>query len=46
MSERDTIIIRVPSRLKKDLQILAIENESNMNEIIVPLIADYVNQHK
>ena len=46
MSDRDTIIVRVPSRLKKDLQIIAIEDESNMNEILVELIADYVNKHK
>jgi len=46
MSETSQIIIRVPSKTKQDLQIIAIKKHTNMNEIINQLIQDYVNKNK
>lgn len=44
MSETATIIIRVPRKVKEDLQIKAIKKQSNMNEIINQLILDYLKK--
>lgn len=43
MSDIDKITIRVPTKLKKELQIIAIQNDTNMSEIIKELLTDYVN---
>ncbi len=43
MSDIDKITIRVPTELKKELQIIAIQNDTNMSEIIKELLTDYVN---
>lgn len=46
MENKDTIMVRVPTQLKKELQIIAIQQDTNMSDIIRPLIEDYVRQHK
>jgi len=45
MSDIDKITIRVPTELKKELQIIAIQNDTNMSEIIKDLLTDYVKQY-
>lgn len=42
----ETLIIRIPKTLKKDLKHLAIEQERTMSEIVVTLLTEYVNEHK
>ena len=42
----ETIMIRVSSQLKQDLQIIAIKKKTNMAEIIRPMLEKYVEQHK
>lgn len=46
MSEMDKILIRIPTHLKKELQIIAIKENTNMTEIIIPLIENYVEKYK
>ena len=45
MSDIDKITIRVPTELKKELQIIAIQNDTNMSEIIKELLTDYVKEY-
>ena len=42
----ETLIIRIPKPLKKDLKHLATEQEKTMSEIVVTLLTEYVNDHK
>lgn len=46
MENNDTILVRVSSQLKKELQIIAIQKDTNMADIIRPLIEDYVRKNK
>ena len=46
MSEVDTILVRVPEHLKKKLKIIAVEQDSNMTEIVLKLIENFVNAHE
>ena len=46
MSEKAHLSIRIPKELMKDLKILAIEKETTVTEIVIPLLIDYVKQNK
>ena len=46
MSEKNKILIRVPSEMKKELQIIAIKKGTNMTEIILNLIEEYIKNNK
>ena len=41
----DKILINIPTHLKKELQIIAIKQDTNMTEIIIPLIQQYVDNY-
>lgn len=38
--------VRVPKELMKDLKIIAIQKETTVTEIILPLIEKYVEENK
>lgn len=40
-----TILIRVPKNMKKELQFIALHQDTNISDIIRTLIADYIQQH-
>ena len=42
MTDKTRILIRVPNEIKKELQIIAIKNDTNMTEIILNLIEEYI----
>ena len=46
MSENNQILIRVPNDMKKELQIIAIKKDTNMTEIILTLIEEYIKNNK
>lgn len=46
MTEETKILLRLPKSMKKELQIIAIKNETNMTEIILHLISDYIEKNK
>ena len=46
MSEETKILIRLPKKMKQDLQIIAVKKETNMNQIIRDLIQTYIETHK
>ncbi len=45
MSEQNNIMIRIPTSLKKQLQIIAIQEDTNMTEIILQLIQNYIDEY-
>ena len=46
MSEKAHLSVRIPKDLMKDLKILAIEKETNVTEIVIPLLVKYVEENK
>lgn len=43
---KSKIIIELPKSMKQDLQIIAIKKETNMTEILLHLIEDYIEKNK
>jgi len=46
MTEKAHLSVRIPKELMKDLKILAIEKETNVTEIVIPLLVKYVEENK
>ena len=46
MTEKAHLSIRIPKELMKDLKILAIQKETNVTELVVPLLVKYVEENK
>lgn len=46
MNEETKILIRLPKKTKQDLQIIAIKKETNMTEIILNLISEYIEKNR
>ena len=46
MTEKAHLSIRIPKELMKDLKILAIQKETNVTELVVPLLVKYVKKNK
>ena len=44
--EKVHLSVRVPKELMKDLKIIAIQKETTVTEIILPLIEKYVEENK
>ena len=46
MTEKAHLSVRIPKELMKDLKIIAIEKETNVTEIVIPLLVKYVQENK
>lgn len=46
MSEKAHLSIRIPKELMKELKILAIEKETTVTNLVLPLLEDYLEQNK
>lgn len=46
MNDENTILIRIPTEVKKQLQIIAIQNDTNMSDIIRDLIQNYIKNYE
>ena len=42
----DRITVRVPLKIKQDLQIIAIQKNTSMNQILTDLILEYIDKNK
>lgn len=46
MTEKAHLSVRIPKELMKDLKILAIEKDTNVTELVIPLLVKYVEENK
>ena len=46
MTDENKILIRVPSQLKKDFQIICLQQDTNMSDVLRTYIENYVKKHK
>lgn len=46
MGNKDTIMVRVPPELKKEFQILCLQNDTNMSDVLRQFIEEYVEKNK
>ena len=46
MTEKAHLSVRIPKELMKELKIIAIEKETNVTEIVIPLLVKYVQENK
>lgn len=46
MTEKAHLSVRIPKQLMKELKILAIEQETTVTEIVIPLLEKYVEENK
>lgn len=46
MCEENNIIIRVPNKLKKEFQIICLQQDTTMTDVLKAYIEQYVQQHK
>lgn len=45
MTEKAHLSVRIPKQLMKQLKFIAIEEETNVTEIVIPLLEQYVEEH-
>lgn len=46
MSEKAHLSIRIPKELMKELKILAIEKETTVTDLVLPLLEEYLEQNR
>ena len=46
MSEKAHLSVRIPKSLMKDLKIIAIQQDTNVTELVIPLLVKYVEENK
>ena len=46
VKEKAHLSVRVPKELMKDLKIIAIQKDTNLTEIVLQLLAEYVEKNK